>query len=154
MKNFGTCTKSFGNILDLQKESSHTDRNITTQTWQNQPKSVLCRVSNALENHGPITNAPAYPCKTIVNTHRTRRRHAVDVVSELPPSGGYQKIVTVMDVFERYLFAYLKTSQDARTVARVKFSIMPKHGYLPTTIISDKASAFVTQVIKEVVDVL
>ena len=78
MKYFGTCTKSLENILDLQKKSSHTDRNNTTQTWQNQPKSAsaICCVSNALENHGPITNAPVYPCKTIVNTHGTRRRHA------------------------------------------------------------------------------
>ena len=29
-----------------------------------------------------------------------------DLVSELPPSGGYEKIVTAVDVFSRYLFAH------------------------------------------------
>ena len=28
----------------------------------------------------------------------------IDLVPELPPSGGYENIVTAMDVFSRYLF--------------------------------------------------
>ena len=30
----------------------------------------------------------------------------IDLVPELPPSGGYENIVTAMDVFSRYFFAY------------------------------------------------
>ena len=30
----------------------------------------------------------------------------IDLVPELPPSSGYENIVTAIDVFSRYLFAY------------------------------------------------
>ena len=43
----------------------------------------------------------------------------VDLVPELPPSGGYEKIVTAMDVFSRCLFAYPTSKQDAKTIAKV-----------------------------------
>ena len=33
----------------------------------------------------------------------------IDLVPELPPSGGYENIVTAMDVFSRYLFGDSKT---------------------------------------------
>ena len=39
-------------------------------------------------------------------------------------------------------------------MARVIINIMTKHTYLPTTIISDKGSVFMSQVIKEVTEVL
>ena len=60
------------------------------------------------------------------------------LVPGLPPSGGYENIVTAMDVFSRYLFAYPTSNQDATTIAKVIINIMTKHAYLPTTLISDK----------------
>ena len=62
----------------------------------------------------------------------------IDLVPGLPPSGGYENIVTAMDVFSLYLFAYLTSNQDATTIAKVIINIMTKHAYLPTTLISDK----------------
>ena len=62
----------------------------------------------------------------------------INLVPELPPSGGYENIVTAMDVFSRYLFAYPTANQDAKTFAKVLSNIMTKHAYLPTTLISDK----------------
>ena len=59
-----------------------------------------------------------------------------------------------MDVFSRYLFAYPTSNQDATTVAKVIINIMTKHAYLPTTLISDKCTAFTSHVIKEVAGVL
>ena len=59
----------------------------------------------------------------------------IDLVPELPPSGGYENIVTAMDVFSRYLFAYPTSTQDAKTIAKVLVDIMTKHAYLPTTLI-------------------
>ena len=59
-----------------------------------------------------------------------------------------------MDVFSRYLFAYPTATQDATTIAKVIINIMTKHAYLPTTLISDKATAFTSHVIKEVAGVL
>ena len=42
------------------------------------------------------------------NEHITAPEDAmqIDLVPDLPPSGGYENIVTAMDVFSRYLFAY------------------------------------------------
>ena len=74
----------------------------------------------------------------------------IDLVPGLPPSGGYENIVTAMDVFSRYLFAYRTSNQDATTIAKVIISIMTKHASLPTTlIISDKCTAFTSHVIKK-----
>ena len=78
----------------------------------------------------------------------------VDLVPGLPPSGGYENIVTAMDVFSRFLFAYPTSNQDAKTIAKVIINIMIKHAYLPTTLISDKGTAFTSHVIKEVAGVL
>ena len=78
----------------------------------------------------------------------------IDLVPGLPPSGGYENIVTAMDVFSRYLFAYPTSNQDATTIARVIINIRTKHAYLPTTLISDKRTAFASHVIKEVAGVL
>ena len=78
----------------------------------------------------------------------------IDLVPGLPPSGGYENIVTAMDVFSRYFFAYPTANQDAKTIAKVLINIMTKHAYLPTTLISDKGTAFTSHVIKEVAGVL
>ena len=90
------------------------------------------------------------------NEHITAPEDAmqIDLVPELPPSGGYENIVTAMDVFSRYLFAYPTSNQDAKTIAKILINIMTKHAYLPTTLISDKGTAFISNVIKEVTGVL
>ena len=62
----------------------------------------------------------------------------IDLVPGLPLIGGYENIVTAIDVSSRYLFAYLTSIQDAKTNAKVIINIMTKHAYLPTTLISDK----------------
>ena len=51
----------------------------------------------------------------------------IDLVPELSPSGGYTNIVTAMDMFSRYLFAYPTSNQDANTIAKVLINIMNKH---------------------------
>ena len=78
----------------------------------------------------------------------------IDLVPGLPPSGGYENIVTAMDVFSRYLFPYPTSNQDATAIAKVIITIMTKLAYLPTTLISDKFRAFTSHVIKEVAGVL
>ena len=90
------------------------------------------------------------------NEHITAPEDAIqiDLVPELPPSGGYENIVTAMDVFSRSLFAYPTANQDTKTIAKVLINIMTKHAYLPTTLISDKGTAFTSHVIKEVAGVL
>ena len=90
------------------------------------------------------------------NEHITAPEDAmqIDSVPELPPSGGYEKIVTARDVFSRYHFEYPTSNQDAETIAKFLITIMTKHAYLPTTLISDKGTAFMSHVIKEVAGVI
>ena len=78
----------------------------------------------------------------------------IDLVPELPPSGGYENIVTAMDVFCCCLFAYPTSNQDAKTIAKIVYNIMTKHAYLTTTLISYEGTAFMSHVIKEVAGVL
>ena len=94
-----------------------------------------------LQNPNENINAPEYAMQ-------------IDLVPGLPPSGGYENIVTAMDVFSRFLFACPTSNQDATTIAKVIINMMTKHAYLPTTLISDKATAFTSHVIKEVTGVL
>ena len=90
------------------------------------------------------------------NEHITAPEDAmqIDLVTGLPASGGYENIVTAFDVFSRYLFAYPTSNQDAKTITKVSINIMTKHAYLPSTLISDKVTAFMSHVIKEVAGVL
>ena len=104
------------------------------------------RIDRSLTRH-PLPNP---------NEHITAPEDAMqfDLVPELPPSDGYENIVTAMDVFSRYLIAYPTSNQDAKTIAKVLTNIMKNHAFLTTTLISDKGTAFMPHVIKEVAGVL
>ena len=78
----------------------------------------------------------------------------IDILPNLPPSGGYDNIITAIDVFSRYLFAYPVTRITAPAVAKIIMDILCKHTYLPTTIISDMGTQCNSQVTKEVAAVL
>ena len=78
----------------------------------------------------------------------------MDILPNLPPSGGFDNIITAIDVFSRYLFAYPTTRITAPTVARVIMDILCEHTYLPTTIITDMGTQFNSQITREVAAVL
>ena len=78
----------------------------------------------------------------------------IDLLPELTPRGGYENIITAIDVFSRYAFAYPVSNPTAVNTAKVIIDIMTRHAYLPTLIITDKGSVFVFQVIHEVADLL
>ena len=78
----------------------------------------------------------------------------IHLVPELLPAGGYENIVAAVDVFSRLIFAYPTSNRDAKAVAKVLFNFMTKHAYLPTTLISDKGTDFMSHVIKEVAGIL
>ena len=90
------------------------------------------------------------------NEHTTEPEDAmqIDLVPESPPSGGSENIVTAMVAFSRFLFAYPTSNQDSKTTSKILINILTKHAYLPTMLISDKSSAFMSHVIKEVPCVL
>ena len=66
----------------------------------------------------------------------------IDLLPELPPSGGYENIIKAIDVFSRYAFAYPVSKSTAVNTAEVIIDIMTRHAYLPTLIITDKGSVF------------
>ena len=74
----------------------------------------------------------------------------VDILPNLPSSNGYQHIITMMDVFSRYLFAYPTQDMTARTVARCIIDVMTRHCYLPTVILTDKGSQFRSEVVNQI----
>ena len=78
----------------------------------------------------------------------------IDLFPELPPSGGYEKIITAIDVFSRYAFAYPVSNPTAVNTFKVIIDIMTRHAYLPSLIITDKGSVFVSQVKHEVAEIL
>ena len=78
----------------------------------------------------------------------------MDILPNLPPSGGYDNIITAIDVFSRYLFAYPVRRITAPAVAKIIMDILCKHTYLPTTIITDMGTQFNSQVTKEVAAVV
>ena len=90
------------------------------------------------------------------NEHITAPEDAMQIVlvPEIPPSAGIENIVTAMDVFSRYSFAYPTANQDAKMIAKVLINIMTQHAYLPTTLISDKGTAFMSHVNNGVAGVL
>ena len=81
------------------------------------------------------------------NEHITAPENAIqiDLMPELSPSGGYENIVTAKDVFSRSFFAYPTSNQDATAIAKDIINIMTKHAYLPTTLFSDKGTAFLSR---------
>ena len=65
----------------------------------------------------------------------------IDLVPEVPPSGGYENLVTARNVFSGFLSAYPTSNQDSKTIAKVVINILTKHAYLTTTLTSDKGTA-------------
>ena len=74
----------------------------------------------------------------------------IDILPNLPTSGGYQTVMTAIDVFSGYIFAYPIIEATATNVANVLIDIMTKHSYLPTTLITDKGSAFTSAIKVEI----
>ena len=73
---------------------------------------------------------------------------------ELPPSGVYEDIITTIDVFSRYAFAYSVSNPTAVNTAKVTIDTIKRHAYLPTLIIRDRRSVFVYQVKHEIAEIL
>ena len=78
----------------------------------------------------------------------------IDLLPNLPESGGYKNVFIAMDLFSRYLFAYPITDASAINVAKVFIDIMTKYAYLPTTLITDKGNAFTSTNIAEITQIL
>ena len=78
----------------------------------------------------------------------------IELLPNLPTSGGYQTVKTAIDVFSRYLFAYPLIEATATNVAKIILDIMTKHSYLPIALITDKGSEFTSTIMAEITQIL
>ena len=78
----------------------------------------------------------------------------IDLLPNLPTSGGYQIVMTAIDVFSRYLFAYPLVEATASNTSKVLIDIMTKNAYLPITLIIYKGTAFTSKIITEITQIL
>ena len=78
----------------------------------------------------------------------------IDLLPELPPNVSYENIITAIDVFSTYGFAYHVPSPKALNTAKVFINIMTRHSYLPAVMKTDKGSVFISNVIQERAEVL
>ena len=78
----------------------------------------------------------------------------IDIVGQLPTSHNFKYILTAIDVFSRYLFAIPMTNQGAETTAKNLVSIFMRHSYLPKVILSDLGTAFTSNLLAELAQLL
>ena len=78
----------------------------------------------------------------------------IDLLPELPPSGGYENLITATNVFPKFAFAYPVSNPTAVNTAKKIIDIMTRHSYLSTLYITDKRSVFVSQIILGVAQML
>ena len=78
----------------------------------------------------------------------------IDLLPDLPPSAGYENIIAAKNLLWRYAYAYPVSNPTAVNRAKISIDIMTRHAYLPTLIITDKRSVFVSQFIHEVAETL
>ena len=63
-----------------------------------------------------------------------------ELLPDLPPSGGYENIVTARDVFSRDAFEYPVSTFSAVSAAKVILKNMTRHAYITTQMITDEGS--------------
>ena len=72
----------------------------------------------------------------------------IDLVGKLPGK-IYCYILTAIDVFSKYMFAVPLRKADAYSVCKALVSIILKHSYIPTMLVTDLGTAFTSQLLRE-----
>ena len=62
----------------------------------------------------------------------------IDLSPKLPPSGGWENIITAIDGFSRYASVYPVSNPSAVNTAKFFIDIMARYAYLPTVSIEKK----------------
>ena len=104
------------------------------QSLGNQLPRLHCQQTNRYETNTMLSNTE-FP----MGPEDCLERNILPI---LPSSNGYQHIITMTDVFSRYLFTYPTQDMTAKTVARCIIDVMTRHCYLPTVILTNKGSQF------------
>ena len=118
------CREKLGNSLVLPWQEMPKKRNAFTRTWCSWSRSESYLVNKEPENDGSIASSPTRP--TLQNPKWLNFGITTD--------GVYENLLTVIDVFSRHLFAYHRSKQDAKTIAK----IIKKHNDQARPITKDK----------------
>ena len=104
---------------------------------------ALCESCQRHSNPVPAHKAPLLPIQA------PRRRHIAIDITEMPVSfSGYRYILTVTDLFSKYLEMYPMKDQTALSVTKALFeNYVPNHS-LPISVHSDRGSQFEARVFK------
>ena len=96
--------------------------------------------------HETLT-VPLFP--VISNTCLPAYMLQIDIVGQLPNSGGYSYILTGMDVFSKYIFSQPLFSISALTFCKFLMQWFMLHSYIPVVILSDQGSQFTSRMLEE-----
>ena len=91
----------------------------------------------------PVSSLQSYPGDML----------QIDLVGPLK-SPMYTYVLTAVDVFSKYLFAVPLTNGRADNVARALTTIFFQHSYMPSKILSDLGTAFVSELMHELTKML
>ena len=83
------------------------------------------------------------------NTSLPAEMLQIDIVGQLPKSGGYSYILKGMDVFSKYMFAQPLTSISAEAVCKFIMQWFMRHSYIPLVILSDQGTQFTSRMLEE-----
>ena len=73
----------------------------------------------------------------------------INLVGELPKPNGYSYVLTACDVLPRYLFPVPLRKLDTTSVVRALLHIFIQHTYISKHIITEKGTAFTSQLMIE-----
>ena len=76
----------------------------------------------------------------------------IDLVGEFPKSNGFTHVLTACDYLSRYLFAIAVKKLDTKSVVLDLIQIFTQHACVIKTILTDKGSAFTSQVMAEIME--
>ena len=96
-----------------------------------------------------ISKTPNTNCAFSSNTSLPADMLQIDIVGQLPKSGGFSYILTGMDVFSKYMFAQPLTSISAETVRKFIMQWSTRHAYIPLVILTDQDSQFTSRMLQE-----
>ena len=77
----------------------------------------------------------------------------IELQPELPPSRVYEIASTSVEVSPRYAIAYPVSSLTAVNTTKVIIDFITRHAYLPTVMITNTGSVFVSHVMHKSADV-
>ena len=140
--------------LVYQRSYRRSDKGITTVARQSMLKSRWKGANNVQRTNASPMQRSRLNYLTCQNGTLDLKTLCKSTFCRIYPTGGYENVLTAIEVFSRYLLAYLLTDASAINVAKVLIAIITNYAYLPTRLITDKGTAFASTTIAEITQIL